>query len=296
MSGVVRDNGSGDSWSRDNWKYTGGALLLHVLIVAALLLSSVSWHSTPTAEPAIKGVLIDRATLNRMVSAAEPAPQPAPEPAPPPPQPEPQPQPAPPEPTPPPVDRRAEQQRELQLQQEQEKKQQEQLKLEEQKKQQVEQQRQAEADARRQREEAEKKRVAEIQQKQREAEQKRQAELDARAQASREAELREQLAAEEGRAQAVDAGLLNQYIGLLNQRVERNWTKPPSARAGLTCQVRVTQGPGGTVLSVQIGTCNGDDAVKQSIEAAVYRASPLPMPPDMRLFDRNLTFNFKPVD
>jgi colicin import membrane protein len=45
---------------------------------------------------------------------------------------------------------------------------------------------------------------------------------------------------------------------------------------------------------VQVGRCNGDEAVRQSIEAAVYRASPLPEPPDPALFERNLVVKFAP--
>jgi colicin import membrane protein len=45
---------------------------------------------------------------------------------------------------------------------------------------------------------------------------------------------------------------------------------------------------------VRIGQCNGDQAVRESIEAAVYRASPLPPPPDPALFDRNLRIDFRP--
>jgi colicin import membrane protein len=58
--------------------------------------------------------------------------------------------------------------------------------------------------------------------------------------------------------------------------------------------LNVTQVPGGEVAKVSIGECNGDQAVRESIEAAVYRASPLPAPPDPALFDRNLKINFKP--
>jgi colicin import membrane protein len=56
----------------------------------------------------------------------------------------------------------------------------------------------------------------------------------------------------------------------------------------------VTQVPGGDVTQVRIGACNGDEAVRESIEAAVYRASPLPPTSDPSLFDRNLTIRFKP--
>jgi colicin import membrane protein len=50
------------------------------------------------------------------------------------------------------------------------------------------------------------------------------------------------------------------------------------------------------VLSAQVDKCNGDAAVKQSIEAAVLKSSPLPPPPDPRVFERNLVFVFKPQD
>ena len=139
----------------------------------------------------------------------------------------------------------------------------------------------------------EKKRLAEIKAKQ-EAQAK--AARDAREQAQREAELKRQLAEEEGRMQAENAGLLNQYVALIQQRVIRNWNKPASARPGTQCDVRVTQAPGGTVLSVEINRCNGDEAVRQSIEAAVHRSSPLPPPPDARLFQRVIVFVFKPSE
>jgi len=77
-------------------------------------------------------------------------------------------------------------------------------------------------------------------------------------------------------------------------KITRAWLRPPTARPGIQCVLNVTQVPGGEVTQVSIGECNGDQAVRESIEAAVYRASPLPPPPDPALFDRNLKINFKP--
>jgi colicin import membrane protein len=153
------------------------------------------------------------------------------------------------------------------------------------------------AEAERQRQlEAERKRVAEIERRQKEeAEKRRQAE-EAKARAAREEELRRQLAEEEGLMQARASGAMSQYMAMIQQHVERRWIRPPSARAGIECEVKVAQSPNGTVLSVSIGRCNGDQAVQQSIETAVQRASPLPLPSDPRLFERNLVFIFKPAD
>ena len=138
---------------------------------------------------------------------------------------------------------------------------------------------------------AERKRVAEIERKQKEREA-----AEAKDRASREEALRNQLAEEEGVMQARASGAMNQYAAMIQQHVERQWIRPPSARSGLECEISVTQSPSGTVLRVQVGACNGDQAVKQSIENAVQRASPLPLPSDMRLFERNLRFIFKPAD
>ena len=125
------------------------------------------------------------------------------------------------------------------------------------------------------------------------ADKKRKAD-EARLKKEREAELKRRMAEEEQRAAAVDAGLLAQYVAQIQARVQRAWIRPPTARAGLNCVVYVTQVPGGEVVGVRVGECNGDDYVRQSIEAAVYRASPLPKPADPSLFERNLKLEFKP--
>jgi colicin import membrane protein len=110
----------------------------------------------------------------------------------------------------------------------------------------------------------------------------------------REAELRRQMAEEE-HVSAVEAGpLRDRYVASLRNRIQHAWIKPPSARIGVDCLVEVTQVPGGEVTSARVTQCNGDAAVRQSIENAVYRASPLPDPPDPALFQRNFAFRFKP--
>jgi len=138
-----------------------------------------------------------------------------------------------------------------------------------------------------------KKRAADIKVQQAE---KQKTEREAREQAQREAELKRQLADEEGMMQAQNAGLLNQYMALIQQRVIRNWNKPASARPGIQCEVKVTQTPGGEVLSVQVDKCNGDAAVRESIKNAVLKASPLPTPSDARLFQRVILFIFSPKE
>lgn len=115
-----------------------------------------------------------------------------------------------------------------------------------------------------------------------------------RQRAEMEAQMLAAMAAEDERRRAEQAGLLDQYVLLIQNRIERAWIRPASATAGLRCEVDVTQIPSGDVIDVQVRSCNGDEAVVRSIEAAVLRASPLPQPPLPSLFDRNLTVNFQP--
>jgi colicin import membrane protein len=150
-------------------------------------------------------------------------------------------------------------------------------------------QREREAEAQRKREE-EQQRLAE--QRRREEEARRQAE--ARKQAELEAELARALAAEDEARRAEEDGLLDQYLRAIHDKIQRNWTQPLSARPGLECVINVTQIPSGDVVGVSFGRCNGDEAVKRSIEAAVQRASPLPRPPVQSLFNRSLEVTFKP--
>ena len=135
--------------------------------------------------------------------------------------------------------------------------------------------------------EAERRKAAEVAAHRKEAEEQR----------DRESELKRRLAAEEEAAAAMAAsGVVDQYRAELEQAIERSWIRPPSAQAGLVCTLHVTQAPGGTVLDVRLGSCNGDAAVRESITNAVFRASPLPAPADPRAFERQLEIVFRPTE
>jgi colicin import membrane protein len=112
--------------------------------------------------------------------------------------------------------------------------------------------------------------------------------------AESEAELRNSLAAEERANELRSSGAVTSWMAQIQGRIQRAWLRPPSARAGIECVLHITQAPGGAVVSARIDSCNGDAAVRESIEAAAYRASPLPPPPDPSLFERDLEVTFKP--
>ncbi|MBI5611476.1 MAG: cell envelope integrity protein TolA [Gammaproteobacteria bacterium] len=119
--------------------------------------------------------------------------------------------------------------------------------------------------------------------------------------------LKEQLAAEDKarqqqRRQAEQAqqamSEIDKYRALIKQKVERSWARPPSAEKGLECLVRVRLIQSGEVIQAKVVRSSGNAAFDRSVENAVYKASPLPLPDDKSLFSefRELEFIFKPED
>jgi colicin import membrane protein len=158
----------------------------------------------------------------------------------------------------------------------------------------AEQKRKAEAEAKA-KAEAEKKRKAEAEAKAKaEAEKKRKAEAEAKAKAEAEAEMRRQIAAEQEEARARSA--LSEYIPYIQDKVQRNWLRPPGSAGGLSCLIKVRLIPGGDVVSATVVRSSGDPMFDRSVETAVLKASPLPLPPDTSLFNhfREINFNFAP--
>jgi colicin import membrane protein len=158
----------------------------------------------------------------------------------------------------------------------------------------AEQKRKAEAAAKA-KAETDKKRKAEAEAKAKaEAEQKRKAEAEAKAKAEAEAEMRRQIAAEQEEARARSA--LSEYIPYIQDKVQRNWLRPPGSSAGLSCLIKVRLIPGGDVVSATVVRSSGDPLFDRSVETAVLKASPLPLPTDATLFNhfREINFNFDP--
>ena len=114
--------------------------------------------------------------------------------------------------------------------------------------------------------------------------------------AATQADLQRSIDAEERLDAARASGALAAWTAQITARIQHAWIRPPSARPGLECTLYLTQVPGGEIVNVKLGACNGDEAVKQSILDAAYRASPLPAPSDPSLFERTLEVTFRPTD
>lgn len=152
-----------------------------------------------------------------------------------------------------------------------------------------------------QKEEAEKKRQAEAKRKQEEEQAERRKKEEAERRLAAEESLKQQIAAEErASAEAARAAraasAADKYKALIRQKVSRNWNRPAGTKTGLKCTVRVRLVPGGEVLQATVVRSSGDAVFDRSVENAVYKAAPLPLPPDADLFDyfREIEFLFSP--
>jgi colicin import membrane protein len=300
----------------DRWASIVLSVLLHGALVAAIVYSWWTYkHDRPAPTLAIEASVVDAKSvpgIGKLPPQPEPAPPP---PVVPPPEPPPETQPqvepdGPPQPTPEELAKREQEQKEQADKEAQAKQQEEDQKRADQEKQQEaalteekaaqekrdEEKRLADEQAKKAQEKADADRKAADAKKK--AEEKRLADekqkVDQQAEADREADLRRSLDQELRQDAARSSGALASWQSQITARIQRAWLRPASARSGIECVLNVTQVPGGEVTNVRIGTCNGDQAVRESIEAAVYRASPLPPPPDPSLFERSLVITFRP--
>jgi colicin import membrane protein len=138
----------------------------------------------------------------------------------------------------------------------------------------------------------EEKKRAEAARKQEEAQRRKQAEEEFKQSLAAEQRAREQAAADARVTREVD-----RYIELVRQRVSRVWSRP-GTRKGLRCTVFVRVAPGGEVLEARITRSSGDVAFDRSVENAVYKAVPLPVPAEPAAFEkfREIEFVFNPEE
>lgn len=285
------------SWQEllEQGKALGGALLVHALMAALVMLGTLNWKPFRESEPVgltIEAVIVDTAEIKKQRDEARRAQEME--------------------------ERRQRRDEELRRQREREAaeaeaERQRQQRLEEQRKQEaadrlqalrLERERKLEEERlksqreleeiRRQREAAERERKIEeerlkqieaVRQRERQQEEQR---LAAEAEAQRKA-AEEAAAFKAGRM----AQLSDQYKAAIQNFVTANWRRPMSTQPGLECRLKIIQIPGGEVISASIvRPCNGDDATRRSILDAVERGGSLPYRGFEDAFSREIEFTF----
>jgi colicin import membrane protein len=270
------------------------AIGVHVLMVALVVLGTMNWQPFRKPQPVgltIEAVIVDTSEIKKQRDAAQKAVE------------------------------REQRRREREAELEKQRQREQQRKLDEQRKQQeleaqrkreaqdrlqqlrIERERKLEEERLKQQRELEKVREQrEAADKQRQLEAERLKQLEARKAQEQQEQLRLQQEAEaqrraEAEAQAFRAGqvaaLKDNYQAAIQAFVTQNWLRPPTAQPGLRCTLKIVQIPGGEVISAAIsGQCNGDEATRRSILAAVERGGALPYRGFEDVFEREIDFIF----
>jgi colicin import membrane protein len=174
----------------------------------------------------------------------------------------------------------------------------------EQRRQQEAAQRQAEAEQQRQQEQEQQRERAALLERQQLERQRAEQLLQDQKQRETEQQRQQQQAANE--AAALEAArteyeLVQSATALIQQVVQENWSRPPSARNGMRAILQIRMLPTGELLDATITQSSGDPAFDRSAETAVFRAAPFTELKDLpiTIFNanfRSLSLIFEPQD
>jgi len=124
----------------------------------------------------------------------------------------------------------------------------------------------------------------------------REAKRKAEAEQKRQAELKLEQERQQAERARRSKGIVDRHVGLIVQKIERNWRQPLNAPAGLSCKIEIKLASTGQVLGVRILQSSGNNIFDKSVETAVLKASPLPVPTDNEIFQefKLMIFKFTP--
>ena len=91
------------------------------------------------------------------------------------------------------------------------------------------------------------------------------------------------------------SGVVKKHIGMIRQRISRNWIEPANATQGMECILRVILLSNGDV-KVSIVKSSGNANFDRSASSAVNKAAPWPHPGDPKVaaMFKDFKFAFRP--
>ena len=92
-------------------------------------------------------------------------------------------------------------------------------------------------------------------------------------------------------AQLTDAE--SKYMLTIKSKIENNWLIPHDTKHDRICTAIVNQLPSGKVTSVEIHGCQANELYIESLVNAVWKSSPLPVAPDIEVFQENIVLQFE---
>lgn len=125
----------------------------------------------------------------------------------------------------------------------------------------------------------------------------RQQQIKEAAEAQRLAEEEARLARETQARQAAElAQVVDDYKARIQAKIRRLIVLPPDVPPSAQAEFDVVLLPSGEVLAVKIKRSSNHKVYDDAVERAIYKAQPLPLPPDPALFSkfRELSLRFRP--
>jgi len=121
-------------------------------------------------------------------------------------------------------------------------------------------------------------------------------ELDKYAAGQRAQRLQEEQARVRAEVDAATATQVVRYRDQIRNKIRRNIVMPPDVPESATAEFRVTLLPDGSVLEVRLLKSSGNAAYDTAAERAIYKAQPLPLPPDegLKKMFRELRLTIRP--
>lgn len=95
---------------------------------------------------------------------------------------------------------------------------------------------------------------------------------------------------------AANGKVVDEFKAKIHDKIRRNVVDPPGVAPDARAEFLVTLLPGGAVLKADLVRSSGNAAYDNAVERAILKSDPLPVPPDVQLFNRfrQLDLVFKP--
>jgi colicin import membrane protein len=97
---------------------------------------------------------------------------------------------------------------------------------------------------------------------------------------------------------AANGRVVDEYKTKIHDKIKRNVSTIPDVANDARAEFLVTLLPGGAVLKAELKKSSGNAAYDDAVERAILKSDPLPLPPDVQLFNRfrELDLVFKPAE
>jgi len=116
--------------------------------------------------------------------------------------------------------------------------------------------------------------------------------------AEQQAALQQAEQARQAEQAAAKDSVVGEYKGKIARKIRKAVRNPPGVADDAHAEFLVTLLPDGSVLKAELKKSSGNKAYDDAVERAIRKSDPLPLPPDVTLFNRfrELDLVFKPTE